>query len=185
VGLPPPGPGEADAFKPQQHFSPYAGRNFPTQVYWGDTHLHTAMPFDAGAFGARLLPRDAYRFARGEQVTSSTGLQAKLSKPLDFLVVADYSDNMGWFPSLIDGNPEMLANPQVKTWYDMVNQGGQTAVNAAVEIIIAFSQGTFPLEVASMPGTRAYRDANEVGAALRGDPDQGRWRDPPVSFAER
>ena len=71
------------------------------------------MSFDAGSFGARLLPRDAYRFARGEEVTSSTGLQVKLSKPLDFLVVADHSDNMGWFPELFDGNPEMLANPKV------------------------------------------------------------------------
>ena len=43
------------AFKPQKHFSPYAGRNFPTQVYWGDTHLHTGMSMDAGAFGARLI----------------------------------------------------------------------------------------------------------------------------------
>ena len=22
-------------------FSPYAGRDFPTRVFWGDTHLHT------------------------------------------------------------------------------------------------------------------------------------------------
>lgn len=159
VGLPPPTQETGDAFEPQKHFSPYAGRNFPTQVYWGDTHLHTAMSFDAGAFGARLLPRDAYRFARGEQVTSSTGLQVKLSKPLDFLVVADHSDNMGWFPSLFAGDPEMLANPQVKTWYEMINEGGQTAVSAAIEIIVAFSQGTFPMETASLPGTESYRNA--------------------------
>ena len=162
VGLPPPGEGAAAAFKSQKHFSPYAGRNFPTQVFWGDTHLHTAMSFDAGAFGARLLPRDAYRFARGEQVTSSTGLQVKLSKPLDFLVVADHSDNMGWFPKLIEGDPEMLANPQVRKWYDMINEGGQTAVSAAVEIIIAFSQGTFPMETASFPGSKTYRDAWDI-----------------------
>ena len=58
------------AFKAQKHFSPYAGRNFPTQVFWGDTHLHTGMSMDAGAFGARLTPVDAYRFARGEELTS-------------------------------------------------------------------------------------------------------------------
>jgi hypothetical protein len=34
----------------------YAGRSFPTQVFWGDTHLHTGMSMDAGAFGARLGP---------------------------------------------------------------------------------------------------------------------------------
>ena len=86
-------------FPGQKHYSPYAGRTFPTQVLWGDTHLHTGMSMDAGAFGARLSPEDAYRFARGEELTSSTGQQVKLSRPLDFLVVADHSDNMGFFPS--------------------------------------------------------------------------------------
>ena len=60
-------------------FSPYANRNFPTEVFWGDTHVHTGMSMDAGAFGARLMPDDAYRFAAGAEVTSSTGLKAKLS----------------------------------------------------------------------------------------------------------
>lgn len=63
-------------------YSPYAKRNFPNRPLWGDTHLHTAISFDAGAFGARLLPPDAYRFARGEEVISSTGQAAKLSRPL-------------------------------------------------------------------------------------------------------
>ncbi len=63
------------AFPTVDQYSPYAGRNFPTEVFWGDTHLHTGMSMDAGAFGARLGPSDAYRFARGEEVTSSTGQQ--------------------------------------------------------------------------------------------------------------
>ncbi len=25
----------------QRGYSPYAGRNFPTQVFWGDQHVHT------------------------------------------------------------------------------------------------------------------------------------------------
>ena len=53
-------------------YSPYAQRNFPNWPLWGDTHLHTAVSFDAGSFGARLLPPDAYRFAKGEEVISST-----------------------------------------------------------------------------------------------------------------
>ena len=46
----------AKGFAQQRAYSPYAERNFPTRVLWGDTHLHTALSFDAGAFGARLLP---------------------------------------------------------------------------------------------------------------------------------
>ena len=48
----------------------------------------------------RLGPRDAYRFAKGEEVMASSGQLAKLSRPLDFLVVTDHSDNMGFFPDL-------------------------------------------------------------------------------------
>ena len=59
---------------PARPYSPPAGRGFPMKVLWGDTHLHTGMSMDAGAFGARLKPEDAYRFARGEELVSSTGL---------------------------------------------------------------------------------------------------------------
>jgi len=161
VGLPAPTSTAEGQYPSQKHFSPYAGRNFPTQAFWGDTHLHTGMSFDAGAFGARLGPEDAYRFARGEELTSSTGLQVKLSQPLDFLVVADHSDNMGFFPRLNSGDPKMLADPTGKRWYEMVQAGGQKGVEAAIEIIEAFSQGTFPDVLASPPGSPAYRSAWE------------------------
>ena len=83
---------------------------------FGDTHLHTALSFDAGAAGARLGPREAYRFAKGEEVISSTGQPVKLSRPLDFLVVTDHSDNMGLFarpPGRKAGNPAEPTGPRV------------------------------------------------------------------------
>src|ERR1041385_480868 len=93
-------------------YSPYVGRNFPTRPLFGDTHLHTSFSMDAGAFGCRLTPRDAYRFARGEEIMASSGQPAKLSRPLDFLVVADHSDGFGFFPQLLSGDPELLATPE-------------------------------------------------------------------------
>jgi hypothetical protein len=60
------------AFPAKPSYSPYAGRNFPTRPYFGDTHLHTSFSMDAGAFGARLGPRDAYRFARATCQTFTT-----------------------------------------------------------------------------------------------------------------
>ena len=152
----------ADAFPAQKHYSPYAGRNFPTHVYWGETHLHTGMSLDAGTFGARLLPAEAYRFARGEEIVSSTGQRVKLSRPLDFLVVADHSDNMGFFPRLSSGEPSMLADPTGRRWYDKIQAGGQDAVEAAVEVVQALTSNTFPPALASFPGSEAYRDAWEV-----------------------
>ena len=159
--LPPPTDDQQDVFRAQKHYSPYAGRNFPTNVYWGDTHLHTGLSMDAGAFGARLTPKDAYRFARGEEVTSSTGLQVKLGRPLDFLVVADHSDNMGFFPRLQAGDPAFLADPTGKRWYEMIQKGGQDAVQVAVEVITNFTAGTFPEALWSKPGSEAYRSAWE------------------------
>jgi hypothetical protein len=140
-----------------QPYSPYAQRNFPDRPLWGDTHLHTAVSFDAGAFGARLLPPDAYKFAKGEEVISSTGQAVRLSRPLDFLVVADHSDNMGFFPKLQEGAPYVMANDKGRKWNGMINRGGQEAVQAAAEIIGDFSQGNFPNDLKSLPGMSIYR----------------------------
>ena len=157
-------------------YSPHAARNFPTQLLWGDTHLHTSLSFDAGAFGARLMPDDAYRFAKGEEVTSSTGQGAKLSRPLDFLVVADHSDNMGFFPRLLAGDPQILANEQGRRWYDMIQAGGQVAVTAASELILAFTKGEIPAEIMSLPGGGPFRSTWEtIVAAAEDHNDPGRF----------
>ena len=49
--LPPPSEGASDLAYPKRPYSPYASRRFPMNVYWGDTHLHTVLSMDAGAFG--------------------------------------------------------------------------------------------------------------------------------------
>jgi len=87
-------------------------------VFWGDTHLHTQNSFDAGLFGTRLGPADAYRFARGEEVISSSGVPAKLRRPYDFLVVTDHAEYMGMTYSLLEGPPELMNDPIGKKWYD-------------------------------------------------------------------
>ena len=77
-------------------YSPYANQSFPTNLYWGDTHVHTNLSMDAYLSGNRQLgPSDAYRFARGEPVAMHNGMNAKLDRPLDFLVVADHAFVMG------------------------------------------------------------------------------------------
>src|SRR3954465_1546143 len=129
----------AHAFPAKPAYSPYVDRDFPTRPFFGDTHLHTAASFDAGAFGARLTPRDAYRFARGEQVTASSGQPAKLSRPLDFLVVADHSDGMGFFPLLLAGGPEIQADSQGHKWNEQIQSGKGEA--AALDIIVSFGKG--------------------------------------------
>ena len=104
------------AFPGKRAYSPYAGRDFPTRPYFGDTHLHTSFSMDAGAFGARLGPKEAYRFGKGEEITASSGQRVKLSRPLDFMVVTDHSDGFGFFPQLLGGDPRMLGHrPPTRT----------------------------------------------------------------------
>ena len=99
---------------PGKGYSPYAQRNFPSRVYWGETHLHTGLSLDAGVFGNTLRPADAYKLARGEQVTSSTGQPVKLGRPLDWLVVTDHTDLMGIAPDIQQGTLELRQLPRMR-----------------------------------------------------------------------
>ncbi len=154
-------------------YSPYAGRNFPTRPFFGDTHLHTGYSMDAGAFGARLPPRDAYRFARGEEILSNSNQPVKLSRPLDFLVVADHSDGMGFFPLLMSGDATLLATEQGRRWYDQIKAG--KGAEAAIDIITSFGKGETPSGF-PFPGTKAYRSAwMETIKAAEAYNDPGRF----------
>lgn len=95
---------------PDAQYSPYIQHDYPDQVLFGDTHLHTAYSADAGLVGATLGPDDAYRFAKGETVTSSNGIPARLQRPLDFLVVADHAENLGLTIALNEDSPILQNN---------------------------------------------------------------------------
>ena len=139
-------------------YSPWADRDFPSQVFWGETHLHTGLSLDAGLFGNTTGHDTAYRLARGEQVTSATGQELKLSRPLDFLVVTDHSDMMGIATDIQSGAPNIVAVEQGKRWADGFAQGGQAAADAAFDLIGRFAQGTVPTEFLEQysPGSEVY-----------------------------
>ena len=150
----------ADSIAPAEKvYSPYARRTFPERPLWGDSHLHTSLSMDAGLFGNRLPPREAYRFARGEEVVSSTGQPVRLSRPLDWLVVADHSDGMGMIDDLKAGTPELLAFEQALRWNKGLKAGGQAAVDAALNLIGAASQGTIEPALLALysPGSKTFR----------------------------
>lgn len=153
---------------PGKSYSPYAERGIPDRPLWGDTHLHTSTSFDAGSFGNRLDARAAYRFAKGEQVTSSTGVPARLSRPLDWLVIADHSDNMGLFDMIFAQDRTLTASPEGRDLVNAIAQGGTTAVEATLSIIESFGRGELPapnFEVA--PGTKEFRSVwqRQIAAA--------------------
>jgi hypothetical protein len=115
-------------------YSPPVAHRFPNQVYFGDTHLHTSYSADAGMIGNTLGPDDAYRFAKGERVRASQGVVAQLRRPLDFMVVADHSENLGLAPAAVEALPALLENPWGKEVSDLVRKGDIDSVTKAYEM---------------------------------------------------
>lgn len=127
-----------------EDYSPYAGRDYPTLPLFGDTHLHTANSGDAFMGGNRLTPEQAYRFARGEEIVSSTGVPAKLSRPLDFVVISDHAEGLGVITQVYEGNPSFTTDTTLARWNRMMKEGGEAAAQAQGELVSAQAQGTLP-----------------------------------------
>jgi hypothetical protein len=149
----------ARAIQPQ--YSPYAGRNFPTRPLFGDTHLHTAISVDAGTLN-RIGQEDAFRFARGEEISTTFGLRAKLSRPLDFLVISDHAEMYGLMPQLLSGDPEILSSEAGRKWYRSLSSGNQDEIfGTAMEIVGSLSGNEPPIKNA-----KAIRNAWQAYTAL-------------------
>ena len=154
-----PRPGDVSAETPQ--FSPYAGRDYPTRVFFGETHLHMAVSVDAGTMN-RVGQEDAFRFARGEEITTTHGLKARLSRPLDFIAVTDHAEMYGLMPRLLKGDPTVLSSEAGKRWYTELTSGDQArAFATAMEIVGSLSHEDPPIEAEQL-----VRDAWQEYTAL-------------------
>lgn len=116
----------------------------PTNVYWGDTHLHTINSIDAVFKGVRMTPEDALRFGRGDTVTTTTGQKAKLNRPLDFMLVSDHSELIGVGAEIMHGNETLMKDETLKRWNGMMNESIKGADRAGNELISGYSRGTLP-----------------------------------------
>ena len=119
---------EGKAGASEKIYSPYARRDYPDRVLFGDTHFHTKLSPDAGLIGTTLSVSDGYRFARGERIISNTGQPVQLIRPLDFLVVTDHAEYMGLAPMIRDANPVLLKDPYGKFLYDNFTKGPEGAM---------------------------------------------------------
>lgn len=139
-------------------YSPMANTTHATNVYWGDSHLHTGLSLDAGLFGNTLGPDDAYRLARGGKLTASSGVPVQLSRPLDWLIVTDHTDLMGIAADIKEGTPNILAEPKGKEWHEAFVKGGKAAGEAAFDLIGNFAQMTLPEKIVSdySPGSEVF-----------------------------
>jgi hypothetical protein len=74
-------------------------------AYFGETHVHTSYSLDAYIGGTRLTPDDAYRFAKGEDVTVN-GQTHNIVKPLDFAAVTDHAEYIAeMYATQVEGTP--------------------------------------------------------------------------------
>jgi len=108
----------------------------PVNVYFGDAHAHTSMSLDAAAWGSSLLPEDSYRYARGAAVTSAKGWRAQLTRPLDWLVIADHSDGYDFTNRLKAGDPWIINEELGKLWYDRLQEGTEEAARFVADDLI-------------------------------------------------
>jgi hypothetical protein len=113
---------------------------------------------DAGGFGNRLGLREAYLFARGEQVTASSGQPVRLARPLDWLAITDHSDGLGMIQDALAASPLVTSYEQGARWSKGMRAGGQEAIEAALDLIGTFSQGKVDPEMFAnySPGSRRY-----------------------------
>jgi hypothetical protein len=156
-----PQPEVLEGLYPGRTYSPYAQRAFPSNVYWGDSHLHTSNSPDASLFGNNLPLEDAYRAGRGEEVISSTGLPFKLGRPLDWLVIADHAEYMGFGPAVRNGAPNVLADPKGREWYEGMQKGGQAGALAVQDFVYNFTKGTLPPKL-----TKEYSAGSPIYASI-------------------
>uniref|UniRef100_UPI00286DEB9C DUF3604 domain-containing protein n=1 Tax=Sandarakinorhabdus sp. TaxID=1916663 RepID=UPI00286DEB9C len=125
---------------------------FPQRPLWGDTHLHTSNSVDAFGFGVRLGPDDALRFARGEEVTSTTGIKARLSRPLDFLVVTDHAELIGGTKALADAPRLLIRDATMRRWHDMMNEGPAGSQRAMAEMLDMRGRNALPPSMTNPEG---------------------------------
>jgi hypothetical protein len=115
---------EGVAQRPEKPYSPYVGREYPTNVYFGDTHLHTRLSLDAyGDGNTKNGPAEAYRWAKGEEIAGDDGVPTRISRPLDFLMVSDHGEYVGLVPALAEGNEQLRATKEGGRWGKMIDDG--------------------------------------------------------------
>ena len=122
-------------FEEERVYSPFVGRAYPDNVFFGDTHFHTNLSFDAGLVGTSLDANAGFRFARGEEVRSNSGQRVQLIRPLDFLAITDHAELIGLAPMLQSSDPLLLSDPWGKWAHERFNSGQEGRMELFSEII--------------------------------------------------
>ena len=157
-----------------------AAAAYPTRVFFGDTHLHTALSMDAGVAGARLHAgrRLSLREGRGSHRRQRPEGQAVAPAGFPRRDRSLRPDGIR-SPTSIAGKPELLANPMAKRWYDMM-QAGKSA-EATMELVTDVRAGQVPEGDHVQPGHAGIRRDLERHHPGGGRRQRSRASSPPSS----
>lgn len=125
-------------------YSPYAGRAYADQVFFGDMHFHTDLSFDAGLIGTTLDAHAGFRMARGEKVISNTGQPVQLIRPLDFLAITDHAEMIGLAPAIRESSPILMAEPWGRWMHERFNAGQEGRMEAVRDVVNRGTSGDNP-----------------------------------------
>ena len=110
-------------------------------MYWGDTHIHTALSFDANMQGTRTSQQDAYAFARGETIPlqpydaeGNPTRMATIDRPLDFVMLSDHAEFMSTIQLCNDPDSPVSEDPQCVQYRD-ANQFDSDPIDAALVFV--------------------------------------------------
>ncbi len=124
--------------------------------FFGETHIHTSYSGDAAFVRVRTTPRDAYKFALGQQIglppydaMDQPTRFAQLHRPLDFTAVTDHAEFLGEIRTCL--------TPGLPGYDDQVCQDTRTelastpaGINAPIPAVVI----TFQLSIQSAHPTR-------------------------------
>ena len=132
-------PARATSADAQVASPPAVASNPDRDAYFGAVHVHTSLSFDAFTNGTRTTPEDAYRWARGEEITSSGhGAPMRIQTPLDFYMVADHAEMLGVFRQMQNPDSAVSKLPIAER---VLSDDPNIAMQAFAEILRDKSEG--------------------------------------------
>jgi hypothetical protein len=127
------------------------GAHAQTRLYWGETHLHTNASMDSFSMGNMFVDADAaYRFAKGAPVLHSR-LQTKvqISRPLDFMVIADHAEMHRWQLNVVNREPYMVDAEEFDTAFNFVRDTPNQTMRGLATLPQGFQDAVYSPEVRS------------------------------------
>ena len=134
-------------------------QNPEKNLYFGETHVHTAYSLDAFLGGTRQTPSDAYRFAKGETVVVN-GQPHKMRRPLDFAAVTDHAEYLGEMHAALNPGAPGHDIPQIQELIGLTDFDERR--KWFIEYVVKNNRGAKPQHTSFYPGPESVKSGWKV-----------------------